>query len=77
MAGGWSPIAIMTSARHNIYWLSWQAPIDKYECQEGTTLVIKVQEILFSTINNIPSTLINAKGQIVLELVNPITLCIP
>ena len=40
------------------------------------TLVIKAQEVIFSTIGNIHSTPINAKSQIVLDLVNPITLWI-
>ena len=40
------------------------------------TLVIKAQDILFSTIDNILSTPINGKAQHVLELVNPITLWI-
>ena len=58
----------------NICWLSLQSPVDKYEHQEeGMTLVIKEQEILFSTIDNIHSTHINAKAQVVLELVSPIT----
>ena len=39
-------------------------------------LVIKAQEVLFSTIDNIHSTPINAKAQVVLELANPITLWI-
>ena len=61
----------------NICWLSWQAPIDRYENQEkGMTLVIKAQEVFFSTIGNVHSTPINAKSQVVLELVNPITLWI-
>ena len=52
----------------NVCWLSWQAPIDKYEHrEEGMTVVIKAQEILFS---------INAKAQVLLELVNPITIWI-
>ena len=79
-AGGWPPIAIMPGARHNqvvnVCWLSWQTPIDKYEHQEGMTLVIKAQEVFFSTIGNIQSTPINTKSQVVLELVNPITLWI-
>ena len=58
----------------NVCWLSWQPPVDKYEYrEEGMTLVIKEQGILFSTIDNIHSTPINAKAQVVLELVNPIT----
>ena len=40
------------------------------------TLVIKAQEVSFSTIDNIHSTPINAKSQVVLELVSPITLWI-
>ena len=50
--------------------------VDRYEHQEGDGLVIKAQEILFSTIDNIHSTPINAKAQVVLELVSPITLWI-
>ena len=65
-----------TINRGNVCWLSWQAAVDKYEHQEGITLVIKAQEILFSTIDNIHSAHINAKAQVVLELVNPITLWI-
>ena len=61
----------------NICWLSWQTPIDKYEHpEEGMTLVIKAQEVSFSTIGNIHSTPTNAKSQVVLELVSPITLWI-
>ena len=46
---------------------------DKYEHQEeGMMLVIK--DISFSTIDNVHSIHINAKDQVVLELVNPITL---
>ena len=40
------------------------------------TLVIKAQEILFSTTDNIHATPINVKTQIVLKLVSPITLWI-
>ena len=59
----------------NVCWLSWQAPSDRYEHQqEGMALVIKTQEILFSTADNIHSILINAKSQVMLQLVNPITL---
>ena len=36
--------------------------------------MIKAQEVLFSTIDNIPSISINTKSQVVLEVVNPITL---
>ena len=51
----------------NVCWLSWHAPIDRYEYQEeGITLVIKAQEISFSTSYNIYSTFINAKAQGVL-----------
>ena len=57
-----------------VCWLSWEALIDRYKHQERITLVIKKQEISFSTIDNIHSTPINAKAQVVLELVNPITL---
>ena len=39
-------------------------------------LVIKAQEVFFSTIDNVHSTPINAKSQVVLELVSPITLWI-
>ena len=66
LVGGWPTIAIMLGARHiqvgNVCWLSWQALVDEYEHQEeGMTLVIKAQEISFSTTNNIHSTPINAK----------------
>ena len=44
--------------------------------EEGMSLVIKAQEVSFSTIGNIHSTPTNAKSQVVLELVNPITLWI-
>ena len=68
----------MTGARHievgNVCWISWQAPIDNEYQEEGMTLVIKAQEISFCSIDNICSTPINAKAQVVLELVNPITL---
>ena len=37
-------------------------------------LVINSQQVSFSTIDNVHSTPINAKDQVVLELVNPITL---
>ena len=40
------------------------------------TLVIKAQEVFFPTINNVHSTPINAKSQVVLKLDNPITLWI-
>ena len=61
----------------NVCWLSWQAPIERYEHQEeGMTLVIKAQEVLFPTIGNTHSTPINAKSQVVLELVSPINLWI-
>ena len=40
------------------------------------TLVIKAQEVSFSTIDNIHSTPTNGKSQVVLELVSPITLWI-
>ena len=40
------------------------------------TLVIKAQEILFSTIDNMHSSPINATTQVVLELVSLITLWI-
>ena len=39
-------------------------------------MVIKAQEVIFSTISNIHSTPTNAKSQVVLELVSPITLWI-
>ena len=39
-------------------------------------LVIKAQEVIFSTIDNVHSTPLNDKSQVVLELVNPITLWI-
>ena len=56
-------------------WLSSQAPIDKYEHrEEGMMLMIKAQEILFSTTDKIHLTPINAKDQVMLELVIPITL---
>ena len=78
MARDWPTIAIMPSARHiqvgNVCGLPWQTPIDIYEHQEWMTLVIKAQEVSFSTIDNVHSTPINAKDQVVLELVNPITL---
>ena len=58
--------------RGNVCWLSWQAPIDRYEHkEEGMTLVIKAQRMSFSTINNIHLTPINAKAQVVLELLIP------
>ena len=61
----------------NICWLSWQTPIDSHEHQEeGMTLVIKAQEVIFSTIGNVQSTPLNDKSQVVLELVSPITLWI-
>ena len=44
--------------------------------EEGMTLVIKAQEVNFSTTGNIHSTPINAKSQVSLELVSPITLWI-
>ena len=67
MVGGWLPTAIIPGARHN----------EVGECMSVIMmLVMKAQEILFSTINNIHSTLINGKTQLVLELVNPITLWI-
>ena len=40
------------------------------------TLVIKAQEVIFSTIGNVQSTPLNDKSQVVLELVSPITLWI-
>ena len=40
------------------------------------TLVIKAQEVFFSTIGNVHSTPLNDKSQVVLELVSPITLWI-
>ena len=61
----------------NICWLSWQTPVDRYEHhEEGMTLVIKAQEVIFSTIGNVQSTPLNDKSQVVLELVSPITLWI-
>ena len=39
-------------------------------------LVIKAQEVIFSTIGNVHSTPLNDKSQVVLELVSPITLWI-
>ena len=44
--------------------------------EEGMTLVIKAQEVFFSTIGNGHSTPLNDKSQVVLELVSPITLWI-
>ena len=41
--------------------------------EEGMTLVIKAQEVFFSTIGNGHSTPLNDKPQVVLELVSPIT----
>ena len=38
------------------------------------TLVIKAQEVLFSSSGNVHSTPLNDKSQEVLELINPITL---
>ena len=50
-------------------------PSCKYEHQEeGMTLVIKAQEVFFSTIDNVHSTPLNDKSQVVLELVSTITL---
>ena len=46
----------------------------KYVQEEGMTLVIKAQEVFFSTIGNVHSTSLNDKSQVVLELVNPIAL---
>ena len=44
----------------NVCWLSWQTLVDRYEHQEeGMTLVIKAQEVFFSTIDNVHSTPIN------------------
>ena len=40
----------------------------------GMTLVIKAQEVVFSTIGNVHSTPLNDKSQVVLELVSPINL---
>ena len=40
------------------------------------TLVIKAQEVFFSTIDNVHSTPLNDKSQVMLELVGPITLWI-
>ena len=40
------------------------------------TLVIKAQEVFFSTSSNVHSTPLNDKSQVVLELVSPITLWI-
>ena len=40
------------------------------------TLVIKGQEVIFSTIDNVQSTPLNDKSQVMLELVSPITLWI-
>ena len=40
------------------------------------TLLIKAQEVVFSTIGNVQSTPLNDKSQVVLELVSPITLWI-
>ena len=61
----------------NVCWLSWQALVDRYEHQEeGMTLVIKAQEVFFSTIDNIHSTSINVNSKVVLDLVIPITLWI-
>ena len=61
----------------NICWLSWQTTVDRYEHQdEGMTLVIKAQEVSFSTIGNVHLTPLNDKSQVVLELVSPITLWI-
>ena len=58
----------------NICWLSWQATIGRYEHQEERmTLVIKAQEVFFSSSNNVHSTPLNDKSQEVLELVSPIT----
>ena len=37
-------------------------------------LVIKAQEVFFSTVDNVHSTPINAESQVVLELVSPIAL---
>ena len=44
--------------------------------REGMTLVIKAQEVIFSTIGNVQSTPLNDRSQVVLELVTPITLWI-
>ena len=44
--------------------------------EEGMTLVIKAQEVIFSNIGNVHSTPLNDKSQVVLELVSPITLWI-
>ena len=52
------------------------SPIDKYEHQEWMTLVIKAQEVSFSTFGNIHSTPTTAKSEVVLELVSPINLWI-
>ena len=40
------------------------------------TLVIKAQEVVFSTIGNVHSTPLNDKSQVVLELISPITIWI-
>ena len=80
MEGGWPNVAIMQGAKLDqvgkcMFRLSGEAPTDRYEHQEeGMTMVIKAQEISFSTTDNIHSTPINAKAQVVLELVRPITL---
>ena len=44
--------------------------------EEGMALMLRAQDILFSTTDNIHSTPITAKAQVVLELNNPIILWI-
>ena len=67
----------MPGAKHNqmeeCMLISWPALVDKYEHrEEEMTLVIQAQGVLFSTMDTIHRNPINAKAQVVLDLVNPI-----